>query len=52
MMIYGEIKDFTSRIKIKDLGDKFPANQICVQQFVAEETNKISEAYDEIANLC
>ena len=51
MIIFEEIKDFTSRIKIKDLGDKFPSNQICLQQFIAKESNKISEAYKEIAVL-
>jgi len=49
MMIFEEIKDHTSRIRIKDLGDKFPANQWCAQQFFAEEADKISEAYQEIA---
>lgn len=49
MMIYEEIKDFSSRIRIKDLGDQFPANQICCQQFIAEESDKIAQAYDEIA---
>ncbi|XWV26205.1 DEAD/SNF2 helicase [Tupanvirus soda lake] len=51
MTIYEEIKDFTSRIKIKDLGDKFPSNQWCAQQFIAEEADKISEAYEEMAVL-
>jgi len=49
MMIYEEIKDYTSRIRIKDLGDKFPSNQICCQQFMADEANKIAVAYEEIA---
>lgn len=48
-MIYEEIKDFTSRIRIKDLGDKFPSNQICCQLFNAEGSDKISEAYEKIA---
>lgn len=48
MIIYEEIKQFTSRIRIKDLGDKFPSNQWCAQQFHAEESDKISEAYEEI----
>ena len=51
MMIYEEIKDFTSRIRIKDLGDKFPLNQWCAQMFIAEESDKIAEAYDQIAVL-
>lgn len=51
MTIYEEIKEYTARIKIKDLGDKFPSNQICAQQFIAEESDKISDAYGEIAVL-
>ena len=51
MMIYEEIKDYTSRIRIKELGDMFPSNQICCQQFMADETDKISEAYEEMAVL-
>lgn len=51
MIIYEEIKEYTSRIKIKDLGDNFPKNQWCGQQFIAEETEKISEAYEEISKL-
>jgi hypothetical protein len=49
MVIYEEIKEFVSRIRIKDLGDQFPSNQVCCQQFVADEADKISEAYEEIA---
>jgi len=49
MIIYEEIKEFTSRIRIKDLGDNFPFNQICCQQFIAEESDKISCAYEQIA---
>lgn len=49
MIIYEEIKDFTARIKIKDLGDKFPSNQWHAQQFIADESDEISEAYEEIA---
>jgi superfamily II DNA or RNA helicase len=49
MMIFEEIKDFTSRIRIKDLGDNFPSNQWSAQQFFAEEADKIAEAYEEIA---
>ncbi len=51
MVIYQEIKEFTSRIRVKDLGDMFPSNQICCQQFIAEESDKISEAYEEMADL-
>ena len=49
IMIYEEIKEYTSRIRIKDLGDKFPSNQWCCQQFMAEESDKIAEAYAEMA---
>ena len=51
LMIFEEIKGFTSRIRIKDLGDKFPTNQICCQQFVAEESDKIACACGEISKL-
>lgn len=51
MTIYEEIREYTSRIKIKDLGDKFPSNQICCQQFFAEDYGKIQVAYEEIALL-
>jgi len=49
MIIFEEIKDYIARIRIRDLGDKFPVNQWCAQQFIAEESDKISEAYEEIA---
>lgn len=49
MIIYQEIKEYTSRIKIKDLGDKFPKNQICCQQFFAEESDEIAKAYQKMA---
>ena len=51
MIINKEIKKFVGRIRIKDLGDRFPSNQWCAQQFIAEESDKISEAYAEIAIL-
>lgn len=49
MMIFEEIKNFTARIRVKDLGDKFPRNQFCAHQFVAEESDEISAAYEKIA---
>ena len=49
LIIFQEIKNFTTRIKISDLGDKFPSNQWCAQQFIAEEPDKISDAYEQIA---
>lgn len=49
MIIYEEIKEFTSRIKIKDLGDKFPSNQWCAQAFTAKESDEIAEAYAQIS---
>lgn len=51
LIIFEEIKEYTARIKIKDLGDKFPSNQWCAQQFVAQEANEIAAAYEEIAEL-
>jgi len=49
IIIYREIKDYTSRIRVAELGDKFPSNQWCAQQFIAEESDEIAEAYEEIA---
>ena len=51
MIIYKEIVDYTSRIKIRDLGDLFPVNQWCGQQFLCDEADKIADAYAEIAEL-
>ncbi|QGR53985.1 ATP-dependent helicase [Moumouvirus maliensis] len=48
MIIHEEIKEFTSRIKIRDLGDKFPSNQWCAQEFFTDESKEISESYEEI----
>lgn len=50
LMIYQEIQDHTARLRIKMLGDMFPKNQWCAQQFIAEDTDKISEAYDKLAS--
>uniref|UniRef100_A0A6C0LTA0 Helicase n=1 Tax=viral metagenome TaxID=1070528 RepID=A0A6C0LTA0_9ZZZZ len=49
LILSEEIKNFNSRIKIKDLGDKFPSNQWCAQQFVADEAAEIERAYAEIS---
>jgi len=49
MIIFQEIKELTHRIKIADLGDRFPSNQWCAQQFIADEADAISELYEEIA---
>lgn len=49
MIIFKEVTEFTHRIKISELGDKFPSNQWCAQQFIADESDKISELYAEIA---
>lgn len=51
MYIYEEIREHSSRIRIKDLGDKFPLNQVCCQQFFAEKAEQIKIAYEEIALL-
>ena len=47
--VHREVKDYMSRIKIKDLGDKFPSNQWCAQLFNADGVEEITEAYAEIA---
>lgn len=49
MIIYKEVADFTVRIRISELGDRFPSNQWCAQQFIADEANEISELYKGIA---
>ena len=51
LIIYEEIKEYAARIRIKDLGDKFPSNQWCAQQFIAPEADEIAKAYEEIAEL-
>ena len=51
MIVYEEAKGHTSRIRIKDLGSQFPSNQWCAQQFVADDPDKVSEAYAQIAVL-
>lgn len=48
MMINEELRNYTVRIRIRDLGDKFPSNQWYAQQFYAESSDKISKAYEEI----
>lgn len=48
MRVYREIKDHSSRIRIKDLGDNFPSNQWCAQLFVADETDDIVDMYDQL----
>lgn len=51
MIVYEEAKSHTSRIRIKDLGSQFPSNQWCAQQFVADDPDKVSEAYAQIKVL-
>uniref|UniRef100_A0A6C0CAU3 Helicase ATP-binding domain-containing protein n=1 Tax=viral metagenome TaxID=1070528 RepID=A0A6C0CAU3_9ZZZZ len=48
MMIREEIKRFTGRIRIKELGDKFPQNQVYGQSFIADSPEKISQLFHEI----
>ncbi len=49
--IYEEIKPFTNRLKISDLGDIFPSNQICCQQFYAAEYDEIIQSYEKMASI-
>ncbi|QTF49278.1 putative ATP-dependent RNA helicase [Acanthamoeba polyphaga mimivirus] len=51
LIIFKEIKEYTSRIRIRDLGNQFPDNQWCAQQFLSDDSDKIAEAYEEIAEL-
>ena len=47
-IIYQEIKEFTARIRIQDLGSQFPRNHICGKMFDCEKAQKISQAYEKI----
>ena len=49
MMIHSEIREYVSRIKIRDLGDKFPSNQWCAQLFNAPATEEIAQRYAALA---
>lgn len=51
LIISQEIKNYSSRIRIQDLGDKFPQNQWFAQQFFAKDSSEIAKAYKEIAIL-
>ena len=51
MIIYEQTKIYSSRIRIKDIGDKFQNNQICCQHFFAPEFIYINEAYNKIGKL-
>ena len=50
-IIYKEIENFCSMLKIKDLGDRFPLNQVCVQQFMIDNFDDVKNAYDKIEKL-
>lgn len=49
MIIFHEVQKFTCRIKVSELGDRFPANQWSAQQFIADDPDKIEKAYEEIS---
>jgi len=51
LMVYEEIKEYTSRIRIKDLGTRFPANQWYAQLYNADDANEIEEMHQRIAYL-
>jgi hypothetical protein len=48
-IIHNSTKEYTGRIRIKDLGDQFPSNQWCAQLFVTDDYDKISKAHNKIA---
>jgi SNF2 family DNA or RNA helicase len=48
MIIYEEIREYISRIRIKDLGDMFPSNQWCAQLFTTESAAIICQKYAEL----
>lgn len=47
-IVHQELKDNISKIKISDLGDRFPQNQWFAQQFVADETKIIIKFYKKM----
>jgi hypothetical protein len=51
MMVHEEIKEFTVRIRKKDLGDKFPQNNWYAQEFVLDDYKEVCEAYEELNKL-
>lgn len=48
LAMHQKIKPYVSRIKISELGDKFPSNQWCAQLFVSDDADKIAELYEEL----
>ena len=51
LIIYNEIKPYASRIRIADLGDRFPENQVCCQEVIVENMSEIREIYARIDNI-
>ena len=49
LIIYEETKEYMSRIRIKELGDKFPSNQWCAQLFTAASAEEIAKSYIQLA---
>lgn len=48
LTIHREIKDHCSRIRIKDLGDLFPSNQISYDSYTLEAYQEVAEAYEQL----
>ena len=51
LIIYKVIVDYTARIKISELGDMFPENQCCAQEYFVKNHKDISEKYKKIRRL-
>lgn len=51
MIIHEEIKEFTSRIRVKDLGNRFPKNNWYAQEFLLDDYEEICKAYKKMAEL-
>lgn len=48
IIIHEEIKQFCHRIKISQLGDKFPKNNYMAQEYIINNTDEIGEIYKKI----
>jgi superfamily II DNA or RNA helicase len=48
LTIHREIKDYCSRIRIKDLGDRFPSNQISYDSYTLDAYQEVAEAYEQL----
>lgn len=47
-IIHSEIKKYSTRIKISDLGNQFPKKQICTQQFFIKNPENINKLINQL----